>query len=104
MRTSRRPASLVLAALFAASVLAAQVPAAQSPPAPAPSPSPAASPAMRAAGYLDAWWHAHRTPAVSVAVADRLAQGEGQFKQFDRSGPFAIAYAPPEQAQSKLKP
>jgi CubicO group peptidase (beta-lactamase class C family) len=26
---------------------------------------------MRAAGYLDAWWHAHRTPAVSVAVAHR---------------------------------
>lgn len=34
------------------------------------------------------------------AVADRLAQPEGQFRQFDRSGPFAIAYAPPEQAQS----
>ena len=34
------------------------------------------------------------------AVADRLAQPEGQFKQFDRSGPFAIAYAPPENAQS----
>jgi pimeloyl-ACP methyl ester carboxylesterase len=34
------------------------------------------------------------------AVADRLAQAEGQFSQFDRSGPFAIAYAPPEQAQS----
>ena len=33
-------------------------------------------------------------------VADRLAQTEGQFRQFDRSGPFAIAYAPPEQAQS----
>src|SRR6266702_928161 len=30
------------------------------------------------------------------AVADRLAQTEGEFKQFDRSGPFAIAYAPPE--------
>jgi len=40
------------------------------------------------------------TPAVLWAVADRLAQGEGQFRQFDRSGPFAIAYAPPEQAQS----
>lgn len=38
--------------------------------------------------------------AVLWAVADRLAQAEGQFKQFDRSGPFAIAYAPPEQAQS----
>src|SRR5712691_6148129 len=34
------------------------------------------------------------------AVADRLAQTEGEFKQFDRSGPFAIAYAPPETAQS----
>ncbi len=26
--------------------------------------------------------------------------GGGQFRQFDRSGPFAIAYAPPENAQS----
>jgi len=34
------------------------------------------------------------------AVADRLAQEEGQFRLFDRSGPFAIAYAPPENAQS----
>ena len=34
------------------------------------------------------------------AVADRLAQPEGQFSQFERSGPFAIAYAPSEQAQS----
>jgi pimeloyl-ACP methyl ester carboxylesterase len=34
------------------------------------------------------------------ALADRLAQAEGQFVQFDRSGPFAIAYAPAEQAQS----
>src|SRR5258707_5584007 len=34
------------------------------------------------------------------AVADRLAQTEGEFKQFDRSGPFAIAYAPQETAQS----
>jgi len=39
-------------------------------------------------------------PAVLWAVADRLAQAEGQFSQFDRSGPFAIAYAPPERAQS----
>jgi pimeloyl-ACP methyl ester carboxylesterase len=39
-------------------------------------------------------------PAVLWAVADRLAQGEGQFHQFDRSGPFAIAYAAPERAQS----
>jgi pimeloyl-ACP methyl ester carboxylesterase len=34
------------------------------------------------------------------AVADRLAQAEGQFEQFLRSGPFAIAYGPPENAQS----
>jgi pimeloyl-ACP methyl ester carboxylesterase len=40
-------------------------------------------------------------PAALWAVADRLAQGEGQFRQFDRSGPFAIAYAPPENAQSR---
>jgi len=39
-------------------------------------------------------------PAALWAVADRLAQGEGEFAQFDRSGPFAIAYAPPENAQS----
>jgi pimeloyl-ACP methyl ester carboxylesterase len=39
-------------------------------------------------------------PAALWAVADRLAQGEGQFRQFDRSGPFAIAYGPPENAQS----
>ena len=39
-------------------------------------------------------------PAVLWAVADRLAQHEGHFSQFDRSGPFAIAYAPPERAQS----
>jgi pimeloyl-ACP methyl ester carboxylesterase len=39
-------------------------------------------------------------PATLWAVADRLAQAEGQFHQFDRSGPFAIAYAPPENAQS----
>ncbi|MBV8699100.1 MAG: alpha/beta hydrolase, partial [Bradyrhizobium sp.] len=39
-------------------------------------------------------------PAALWAVADRLAQAEGQFAQFDRAGPFAIAYAPPEQAQS----
>ena len=38
-------------------------------------------------------------PAVLWAVADRLAQHEGQFSQFGRSGPFAIAYAPPERAQ-----
>jgi pimeloyl-ACP methyl ester carboxylesterase len=39
-------------------------------------------------------------PAALWAVADRLAQREGQFRAFDRSGPFAIAYAPPERAQS----
>jgi len=39
-------------------------------------------------------------PAALWAVADRLAQPEGEFKHFDRSGPFAIAYAPPENAQS----
>ena len=39
-------------------------------------------------------------PAALWAVADRLAQGEGEFSQFDRSGPFAIAYGPPENAQS----
>jgi pimeloyl-ACP methyl ester carboxylesterase len=39
-------------------------------------------------------------PAALWAVADRLAQPEGQFSHFDRSGPFAIAYAPPENAQS----
>lgn len=39
-------------------------------------------------------------PAVLWAVADRLAQGEGEFRPFGRSGPFAIAYAPAENAQS----
>jgi len=39
-------------------------------------------------------------PAALWAVADRLAQGEGQFSQFDRKGPFAIAYAPSDHAQS----
>ena len=39
-------------------------------------------------------------PAALWAVADRLAQGEGHFHQFRRSGPFAIAYAPPDHAQS----
>src|SRR5207302_9621387 len=39
-------------------------------------------------------------PAALWAVADRLAQAEGEFKQFDRSGPFAIAYAAAEHAQS----
>jgi hypothetical protein len=35
-----------------------------------------------------------------LAVADRLALAEDEFEQFDRSGPFAIAYAPLEKAQS----
>jgi pimeloyl-ACP methyl ester carboxylesterase len=39
-------------------------------------------------------------PAALWAVADRLAQPEGEFWPFDRSGPFAIAYAPPEHAVS----
>jgi pimeloyl-ACP methyl ester carboxylesterase len=39
-------------------------------------------------------------PAALWVVADRLAQGEGEFRHFARSGPFAIAYAPPENAQS----
>ena len=39
-------------------------------------------------------------PAALWAVADRLAQSEGHFTQFDRTGPFAIAYSPPENAQS----
>jgi pimeloyl-ACP methyl ester carboxylesterase len=39
-------------------------------------------------------------PAALWAVADRLAQAEGEFRQFERSGPFAIAYGPPENAQS----
>ena len=34
------------------------------------------------------------------AVADRLAQAEGEFRQFDRSGPFSIAYASLERANS----
>src|ERR1700737_462115 len=42
-------------------------------------------------------------PAALWAVADRLAQSEGQFRQFDRWGPFVIAYAPPENAQSSLR-
>ena len=33
------------------------------------------------------------------AVADRLAQPEGQFHPFDRSGPFALAYARPEKVR-----
>ncbi|MEY9122581.1 esterase/lipase family protein [Bradyrhizobium yuanmingense] len=39
-------------------------------------------------------------PAVLWAVADRLAQPEGDFRPFDRAGPFAIAYAPLDRAVS----
>lgn len=39
-------------------------------------------------------------PAVLWAVADRLAQPEGEFGPFDRKGPFAVAYAQPERAVS----
>jgi pimeloyl-ACP methyl ester carboxylesterase len=39
-------------------------------------------------------------PAALWAVADRLAQPEGEFWPFDRAGPFAIAYPPPERAVS----
>jgi pimeloyl-ACP methyl ester carboxylesterase len=39
-------------------------------------------------------------PAALWAVADRLAQPEGEFWPFDRAGPFAIAYAPPDHAVS----
>lgn len=34
-------------------------------------------------------------PAALWAVANRLAQPEGQFMPFDRSGPFALAYGAP---------
>jgi pimeloyl-ACP methyl ester carboxylesterase len=39
-------------------------------------------------------------PAALWAIADRLAQPEGQFRHFDRSGPFAIAYGLAKQALS----
>ncbi|MDH2380431.1 alpha/beta fold hydrolase [Bradyrhizobium sp. CER78] len=39
-------------------------------------------------------------PAALWAIADRLAQPEGEFRHFNRSGPFAIAYGPAEQALS----
>jgi hypothetical protein len=42
---------------------------------------------------------AHNAAAL-WALADRLAQAEGEFSPFDRSGPFAIAYGPAENAQS----
>ena len=34
------------------------------------------------------------------AVADRLAQPEGEFHPFDRAGPFGLAYASPEKARA----
>ena len=44
---------------------------------------------------------AERTVGEQLREANnRLAQSEGQFRQFDRSGPFAIAYGPAENAQS----
>ncbi len=53
---------------------------------------------------IEVHWASHLglgvNPAALWAVADRLAQPEGQFRPFDRAGPFAIAYAPPEQAVS----
>jgi pimeloyl-ACP methyl ester carboxylesterase len=53
---------------------------------------------------IEVYFASHTGLAVNAAalwaIADRLAQPEGQFRQFDRSGPFAIAYAPPEIAQS----
>jgi hypothetical protein len=39
-------------------------------------------------------------PAALWAIADRLALPEGEFRHFKRSGPFAIAYGPPERALS----
>jgi pimeloyl-ACP methyl ester carboxylesterase len=39
-------------------------------------------------------------PAALWAVADRLAQPEGEFWPFDPTGPFAVAYAPAERAVS----
>jgi pimeloyl-ACP methyl ester carboxylesterase len=39
-------------------------------------------------------------PAALWAIADRLALPEGEFRHFNRSGPFAIAYGPPERALS----
>ncbi|MFB9262110.1 esterase/lipase family protein [Bradyrhizobium erythrophlei] len=39
-------------------------------------------------------------PAALWAVADRLALPEGEFRPFDRSGPFAIAYGAAENALS----
>jgi pimeloyl-ACP methyl ester carboxylesterase len=38
-------------------------------------------------------------PAALWAVADRLAQAEGEFRPFDRSGPLGMAYGPPENAR-----
>ncbi|WP_249147601.1 esterase/lipase family protein [Bradyrhizobium jicamae] len=39
-------------------------------------------------------------PAALWAIADRLAQPEGEFRHFDRSGPFAIAYGRADHALS----
>jgi pimeloyl-ACP methyl ester carboxylesterase len=50
--------------------------------------------------YLESHVGLGVNPAALWAVADRLAQGEGEFRQVDRWGPFAIAYGPPENAQS----
>src|ERR1700738_4698594 len=56
------------------------------------------------AGYIEVYRPSHIglgvNPAALWAVADRLAQAEGKFRQFDPAGPFAIAYAAPENAQS----
>lgn len=58
--------------------------------------------ASERAENIEVHWASHIglgvNPAALWAVADRLAQPEGQFRPFDRAGPFAIAYAPPEQA------
>ncbi len=58
--------------------------------------------ASERAENIEVRWASHIglgvNPAALWAVADRLAQPEGQFRPFDRAGPFAIAYAPPEQA------
>lgn len=40
-------------------------------------------------------------PAALWAVADRLAQRDGEFRPFDRAGPFALVYPPPEPAQRR---
>jgi pimeloyl-ACP methyl ester carboxylesterase len=40
-------------------------------------------------------------PAALWAISDRLAQAEGQFRPFNRTGPFALAYAAPENPDNK---